>query len=131
MTGKAKNKVTGRLGEDIAAKFLVAKGYTIFARNIDMKGAEIDIIATKGGVVHLVEVKTISRESTQSNREYKPEDLVHKEKVSKIWQFGQYYLISREMGDREAQIDVITVELNHVTKRASCRLIEHAEALVA
>ncbi|MBR6888235.1 MAG: YraN family protein [Selenomonadaceae bacterium] len=40
----------GRLGEDCAAKFLEAQGYTIVARNFRIRSAEIDIIAQRHGL---------------------------------------------------------------------------------
>lgn len=128
---KSKNRIIGSIGEQIAARFLIGLGYSIFETNVRLKGAEIDILAKKGERIHLVEVKTISRENKRIGTDYRPEELVNKEKVSKIARFGQYYLISREMADREVQIDVVAVELDKTTKQASCRLIEHAETLIS
>lgn len=47
----------GRLGEDLAANYLAAHGYTIAARNFRTRHGEIDIIARKDGFVAFVEVK--------------------------------------------------------------------------
>lgn len=49
--------VLGRTAEDRAAAELEAAGYTILKRNFRAAGAEIDIIASEGGVVVFVEVK--------------------------------------------------------------------------
>jgi Holliday junction resolvase-like predicted endonuclease len=51
---------TGNLGEDIAAMFLMKHGFGIIERNYLRKWGEIDIVAKKGGVLHFVEVKTVS-----------------------------------------------------------------------
>jgi hypothetical protein len=40
------NKRTGQQGEEIAAGFLIARGYHILERNFRCKGGEVDIIAT-------------------------------------------------------------------------------------
>ena len=48
----------GRRGEGLAAFWLRLKGYRILARNFRSGAGEIDLIARRGGVLALVEVKT-------------------------------------------------------------------------
>ena len=48
----------GEEGEGLAARFLEERGYRIVARRWRGAGREIDLIAEKGGVMALVEVKT-------------------------------------------------------------------------
>lgn len=50
----------GREGEDRAAVLLQNKGYTILRRNYRFGRAEVDIIARKGNILVIVEVKTRS-----------------------------------------------------------------------
>ncbi len=54
-------KKTGDLGEELAAKYLIDKGYRILKRNWrgepELKCPEIDIIAVKDDVLVFVEVK--------------------------------------------------------------------------
>lgn len=52
------NKDTGFFGENKAANFLTDNGYEIIFRNWRYKHLEIDIIASKNGLLHIVEVKT-------------------------------------------------------------------------
>lgn len=47
----------GRLGELIAAVFLVLKGYRVLARRYRAPGGEIDLIVRRGRTVVFVEVK--------------------------------------------------------------------------
>ena len=47
----------GREGEDRAAAFLQAHGYTILARNVRLPGAEIDAVCLDGPTLVIVEVK--------------------------------------------------------------------------
>lgn len=58
MTTGAENQEIGRLGEAIAARYLVKHGYTVILRNFLVQGlGEVDIIAHRDGVLHFVEVK--------------------------------------------------------------------------
>ena len=52
MTNEKQN--TGKLGEDIAAKYLGNKGYKILTRNYRKPWGEIDIIAEKKGTLVLL-----------------------------------------------------------------------------
>ncbi len=128
---KRETKHIGDLGESIACKFLLQKGYKIVERNFRIKAGEIDIIAKKGPRIHFVEVKAVSRESAHSaakTHDHRPEELVHSKKVRKIRAVAEFYLVSREIS-LSAQIDVVAVEIEKSAQRASCRLIEHAEWL--
>ncbi len=55
---KSQNKVSGNKGEDIAARFLVKKGYRVLFQNFRTKNGEIDIIATHANTLIFIEVKT-------------------------------------------------------------------------
>ena len=48
------NKGTGNQGEEIAANFLIARGYRILERNFRCKGGVVDIIARDPAVKSLV-----------------------------------------------------------------------------
>jgi putative endonuclease len=48
---------TGRTGEIVAAFWLMAKGWRILAANLRTHGVEIDLLARKGAVLAVVEVK--------------------------------------------------------------------------
>jgi putative endonuclease len=52
------NKDTGFLGKNITAQYLTQNGFEILHRNGRYKHLEIDIIAFKDGILHIVEVKT-------------------------------------------------------------------------
>ena len=52
------NKDTGFLGENKAADYLIQMGFTLLERNWRYKHLEIDIIASKNGCLHIIEVKT-------------------------------------------------------------------------
>ena len=53
------NQELGKLGEEIAANYLMKQGYRLLHRNWRLKGGcEIDIVAFKDNALHFVEVKT-------------------------------------------------------------------------
>jgi putative endonuclease len=70
------NKDTGFLGENIAAEYLAGLGFAILERNWRYKHLEIDIIASKDGLLHIVEVKT--RTSLHFGF---PEQMIHVQKM--------------------------------------------------
>lgn len=48
----------GRLGEDIAVKYLLEQGFSILSQNERIGRSEIDIIAQKEDCIYFVEVKS-------------------------------------------------------------------------
>ena len=54
------NQKLGKWGQEIAIKYLQAKGYKIIRENIYHRQGEIDILAIKDGVWRFIEVKTRS-----------------------------------------------------------------------
>ena len=121
MLQDGRRKEVGRLGEDIAVQFLERKGYKIIARNYRKPWGEIDIIAEKAGSVRFIEVKAVSRESS----DYRPEELVDARKLEKVARTASLYMESK--GDeREYQIDAVGVIMDVSSRTAKCRLFEQA-----
>ena len=56
MSGEESRRL-GRWGEDLAAKFLVGKGYRVLDRNWKCRFGELDLVAEGGGFISVVEVK--------------------------------------------------------------------------
>jgi putative endonuclease len=83
----------GNKGEDQVVADLKGKGYVIIARNYLKKWGEIDIIATKSGKLHFVEVKTVSKRG-----EWKPEENVNDAKMKKLGRTIESFLA--ENGER-------------------------------
>lgn len=54
----AKHNILGKFGEDVAAEFLIKKGYVIRERNWRLDKIEVDIVAEYNNRIIIVEVKT-------------------------------------------------------------------------
>ena len=133
-TGKQK---IGRLGEDIAAKFLESKGFTVIACNYLKKYGEIDIIAKKGGILHFVEVKTVSHENFSSflpnpmsvsheTDDYRAEDNLHPQKLKRLARTIQVYLLENsDQKEVEWQFHAVTVRIDQETRRARVKFLEN------
>lgn len=133
-TGKQK---IGRLGEDIAAKFLESKGFTVIACNYLKKYGEIDIIAKKGETIHFFEVKTVSHENFTSflpntmsvsheTDDYRAEDNLHPWKLKRLARTIQVYLLEN-FHDKEIewQFHAIVVKIDMETMRARVKFLEN------
>ena len=119
-------KEIGRMGEDIASRFLVKQGYKILERNFLRKYGEIDVVALKGDITHFIEVKTVSREAVnhETGDYWRPEENVHPYKLARLRRVIQVYLINRQIrGDW--QFDVITVYYNPNTREARVDFLEN------
>ena len=126
----AKRQKIGALGEDLAAKYLQNKGFSVISRNYRKKCGEIDIIAKNRGILHFVEVKSVSCENLLDNvsREtsgHRPEDNIHEGKLRRLARTIQVYLAERCLGrEPEWQFDAITVKIDENTKQAKVKFIE-------
>lgn len=119
-------KGIGVLGEEIARKFLVRKGYRIIESNFRKPWGEIDIIAEKGEVIRFVEVKAISAPWEDISRESPaliPEEQIHSTKLLKIARTAELYMSEKGI-NREYQIDAVGVLMDTVLRKAKCRLFE-------
>jgi Holliday junction resolvase-like predicted endonuclease len=114
------NKDVGKKGEDIACKILLKHGFEILARNYTRKIGEIDIIASKKGIIHFIEVKTVSRETFEIDEKvihetlgdvFKPEDNVDQRKLHKISKVSDLFIKEFHLNNKMFQIDVFVVYL--------------------
>lgn len=96
----------GETGEDIALFHLQRRGYTIVNRNYTCVIGEIDIVAMNEGEIVFVEVK-----SRRSRAFGTPAEAVTAAKQKKISKTALYYLKERNMLDRPARFDVVTVTM--------------------
>lgn len=106
----------GREGEDVAANFLLQKGYRIVARNWHYGPKEIDIVAREGDTMVFVEVKTRSTLAFEL-----PQEAVTKKKMKNLVEAADAYLIQHNIG-LESRFDIVAVLNGNPPK-----VIEHLE----
>jgi putative endonuclease len=125
---KQENKEIGRIGEDIATKFLQNKGFSVVVRNYRKKFGEVDIIARKAKSIRFIEVKSVrisvSADVTREKGGYRPEELVHPAKLRKIARVADVYMADQPE-DLEYQIDVVAVFVDVNRRIGRCRFTEN------
>ncbi len=102
----------GQLGENLACKYLVKKGYKIIDRNYRQKWGELDIIAkAPDRTLVFVEVKTMA-ESGYSG--LKPEDQLTGVKLEKLKRTASLYAghyPERVNDDKGWRIDLLAINI--------------------
>lgn len=93
----------GKIGEQKASEYLVAKGYCIRERNWKHGKLEIDIIAVYRGFVVFVEVKTRS-----SDLFAQPKDAVNMRKMKNIVRAANAYILRNNI-ELEPRFDIIEI----------------------
>jgi len=94
----------GREGEEYAVQFLREQGFDILHRNWRHPPYEIDLMATKGGVLHIVEVKY-----RVSNGYGHPEMNVGRKKFRRLVMATEAFL-SRHPEYRQVQFDILSIQ---------------------
>lgn len=98
------SKLKGQAGEEIAAQYLIKKGYEILERNYATNIGEIDIIAAGDGYIIFVEVK-----ARLSDKFGYAADAVNFAKRKKINQVASQYIKQFRLYDYPVRFDVIEV----------------------
>ena len=99
--------VKGSKGENMVARFLSGKGFSVVARNYQCRFGEIDIIAENSEFIIFVEVKTRKDNSTVPI-----EEAVDSKKQKRIYITAQDYL-SKSMSDKQPRFDVALVSVRN------------------
>ncbi len=94
----------GRRGEDLAAVFLLDRGYQILQRNWRMKTGEIDIIAQRSGELVFCEVKSRSSLCHGSGAE-----AVNVPKQQRIIRTALLYMQCFHLSNYPCRFDVIEI----------------------
>ncbi|EKD53474.1 MAG: hypothetical protein ACD_61C00036G0003 [uncultured bacterium] len=102
---KSENKKTGNRGEEMAAEYLLKKGYEIEERNFRTRFGEIDIVCWDAQTLVFVEVKTkIGHDFGE------PEEMVDSRKLAQVKRMGEVYLLEKRL-DVPCRVDVVAIVL--------------------
>lgn len=112
MTAESKDtrKQTGLQGEEIAAAFLIARGYRILERNFRCRGGEVDIIARAPGDKGLVFIEVKARRDLSYGV---PQLAVTPFKQRQISKTALTWLSMKGLHDSNARFDVIAILLHN------------------
>lgn len=105
----AEHNDLGKLGEELAVEYLQKDNYQILQTNWVFQKAEIDILAQKGNVLAVVEVKT--RSSIEFGL---PQDFVKPKKIQLLVKAVNEYIIQNDL-DVEVRFDIVSVFKNNNT----------------
>lgn len=115
------NKLTGKLGEEIAVKHLKDNGYIIIQKNYRTKYGEIDIIAKDENFLVFVEVK-----ARRSQTFGYPREAVDIFKQSRIKNIANLYLATKKNLNSKVRFDVVEIVLDNYDNVKSILIIKDA-----
>ncbi len=101
----AKHLETGKEGEELAAAWLTAQGFSLLYRNWKHSYFELDIVASKDSILHFIEVKT----RTNDTYGY-PEEGVTPKKMERLMNAGEEFLHQNPQWKR-IQYDILSIRL--------------------
>ena len=106
------NAEIGRIGEEIATKYLKKHGYEILERNFKSKRwGEIDIVALEDDTLVFVEVK-----ARIGSKYGHPVEAVTPHKLQALKRTGQYYVMEHPDLPKALRIDVVAIVLDKKTR---------------
>lgn len=128
----------GEVGEKIALEYIVNDGFTVIETNYTKKTGEIDIVATKQGILHFIEVKTLfnnyadnvshlsgrSEAKADETKPYDPWQNVSREKLRRFGRTCELYIIEKGVSHETSwQIDVVAVTVSHETGKSQVQVL--------
>ncbi|HEV3222357.1 MAG TPA: YraN family protein [Puia sp.] len=101
----------GKAGEQMAAEWLVQHGFQLISRNWKFARYEVDIIASRDGILHFIEVK-----SRHDDVYGKPEDWVSRKKGRHLLTAGEAFQDKYPVWN-QVQYDILSILLTPDGKR--------------
>lgn len=115
------NQKKGKIGEDLACKYLEKNGYVVIEKNFYCRQGEIDIVACDNIKKELVFIEVKSRFNTKYGKAC---EAVNNIKQKHILSVIKYYIYKNHIKDIPIRIDVIEVYMTNNTYRINH--IKHA-----
>jgi len=112
---------TGRLGEQMAARYLQSLGYAIVETNYRTRFGEIDIVALDGDVLVFVEVRARHGRSFGL-----AEESLTPRKRERLVQLSECYLQAHPTSPPACRIDVVAIALGSAGNADDLQLIKGA-----
>jgi putative endonuclease len=114
-------KATGILGEELAGRFLLERGYQLIDRNYRTREGEVDIVATKDNCLVFFEVRT------KRNRAFgTPEESITAKKMEHLRAAANKYIENHVNLPQSWRIDVVCIELDKKGQPERIEVIENA-----
>lgn len=112
MAAPPSTRARGQLSEDLAARFLEARGLVVVARNARAGGVELDIVALapRGTVDRVDTAVFVEVRSREDDRAGLPEETVDGRKQARLRRGALAWLIANDLYERVAvRFDVVGV----------------------
>jgi putative endonuclease len=110
------NAKYGKIGENIASKYLLSKGYTIVFLNYRINNDEIDVIAKHNNTLIFIEVKT----RLSSDFGYAEEQLIRKKRNRLHRAIGRF-MAAYGLPDTQIRVEFIAINLDIYNKMANIK----------
>ncbi len=128
---KKANKLKGDVGESVAAAYLEQHGFEVVCRNYRQKWGEIDIVASRGGEIHFVEVKATTVKTLKDVARYRengylPEERVNFHKMQQLRRIIETFLMEfPKWHHATIVVDIAAVYLGQAEQKGRVFLIEN------
>ncbi|GGG80943.1 YraN family protein [Paenibacillus radicis (ex Gao et al. 2016)] len=115
-------KLTGEIGEAAAFRYLSETGFAVIERNWRCRIGELDLIASRDGLLIIVEVRT----RRAGGRFGTAAESVDRRKQQKLAVLAQFYMRQHIITDQSVRFDVIAVTLGRDNAVLELKHIEAA-----
>lgn len=122
----AEHNEIGKIGEKIAYSFLMKHGFLVLEQNYRTPYGEIDIIATKDGILHFIEVKSVKVGFGMNKPTVLPEDNFTKRKEIKVRLSAEIYTKHKSISqETRRQFDLACIYINPTTREGRVKYISN------
>jgi putative endonuclease len=117
--------VTGRLGEELAARHLIGQGLVVLDRNWRCDVGEVDIVAQDGDDLVICEVKT-----RRSRRFGSPLEAITPEKAARLRRLAARWVQTHDVRPAHIRIDLVGIVLGALNSPPEAAEVEHVRGAI-